>query len=77
MTKLAVLCIALALCGCTASVTTFSADFSSPPREGDARAACAAELRGRSATSQITIGPGGGASAPREQMSLCLRRRGY
>lgn len=77
MIRLAILCLSLALCGCTASVSTFSADFSAPSAgESEAGATCAAEMRGRAATGSVTIGPGGGADVTRERMNLCLQRHG-
>lgn len=78
MIRVFFLVLPLGLSACTASVSTFSADFSAPPANAsEARAACDAELRGRSTTSQITIGPGGGASTTRERMDVCLKRYGY
>ena len=76
----ALVALPLALAGCSASVTTFSGDISAPPppsSPAEARAYCDAEIRGRSTTHEIAIGPDGGARTTREKMSLCLQRYGF
>ena len=78
LSRSALLLLPLALAACSASVTTFSGDISAPPSSpAEARATCDAEIRGRSTTHEIAIGPDGGARTTREKMSLCLQRYGF
>ncbi len=76
----ALILLPLALAGCSASVTTFSGDISTPPpptNAAEARAYCDTQIRGRSTTHEIAIGPNGGARTTREKMDVCLRQFGF
>jgi len=70
----AALTAAAILAGCSASVTTFSADIGAPSANLQARDSCAAEVNARSTTREINTSSG--ARSYNERLRACVERYG-